>query len=397
MNVNKFIYVEQTKDQLPLLATDFYYVNPLAMLHTSTHRKELISNLDNTLKLDLLYGIHFLGPAYPRFHREDYFYKVSRSPIYHFLPDLQNIRKLNFFDITDLRAMELESLSEKFKNVYLFWSGGIDSTVILSAILKNWKQQSLEKLIVVLNSFSIEENQSMYEKHIHNKLSTVSTDKFFSGEINFSHDNLYVDGNAADTLSATIMFYEFDKRFPNYYSKPWKQHVNVLIKFFSEYEDLNYGQYMYKKVVKSLIKNNFEVETIFDFLWWMGFNWIHDRNLHCILWQYTPCFFADPSISVQRFLEENMFQWFNSNDYQDWRVSAVGTNEIIGNSISEHKLAFKKYIFDFNKDDNYFYYKDKVASTPKNKTKSSHIILCGIDTDYNYYYRHAHEKIWPPK
>jgi len=45
----------------------------------------------------------------------------------------------------------------------------------------------------------------------------------FSGEMNFSHDNLYVDGNAADTLSATIMFYEFEKRFPNYYLKPWKQ------------------------------------------------------------------------------------------------------------------------------------------------------------------------------
>lgn len=395
--LEKFVYVEQTKDQLPLTATDFYYINPLMLLHTSEHRNEILSNLDRDLKSDLLFGIHFLGPVYPRFNRENYFYKVSQNPIYSFLPDLQIKRKLDFFTITDSRAVELESKLDVFKNVYLFWSGGIDSTVILVSMLKNWQKQSLEKLIVVLNSHSIEENQQMYEQHIHNKLSTISTDKFFSGEINFSHDNLYVDGNAADTLSATIMFYEFDKRFPNYYLKPWKQNIDILIKFFSEYEDANYGQYMYKKVVRSLIYNKFEVETIFDFLWWMGFNWIHDRNLHCVLWQYTPCFFSDPSISVKRFLEENMFQWFNSNEYQDWRVAAVGTDEIIGSNVTEHKLAFKKYIFEFNNDNEYFLYKDKVASTPKNKTKSSHIILCGIDTDYNYYYRHAHEKIWPPK
>jgi len=395
--LEKFIYVEQTKNQLPLMATDFYYINPLMLLHTSEHRNEILSSLDKDLKSDILFGVHFLGPVYPRFNRENYFYKVSQNPIYSFLPNLQIKRKLDFSSITDSRALELESKLDRFKNVYLFWSGGIDSTVILVSILKNWQKQSLEKLIVVLNSYSIEENQQMYEQFIHNKISTVSTDKFFSGEVNFSHDNLYVDGNAADTLSATIMFYEFEKRFPNYYLKPWKQNIDILIKFFSEYEDVNYGQYMYKKVVRSLIYNKFEVETIFDFLWWMGFNWIHDRNLHCVLWQYTPCFFADPNISVKRFLEENMFQWFNSNDYQDWRVAAVGTDEIIGNTVAEHKLAFKKYIFEFNRDSDYFLYKDKVASTPKNETKSSHIILCGIDTDYNYYYRHAHEKIWPPK
>lgn len=394
---DKFVYLEQTTDQLPLMATDFYYINPLMILHTSQHREEILNNLDQKLKSELLFGLHFLGPVYPRFNREDYFYKVSRSPVYHFLPNLQVKRSLSFSDITDYRSLELERLSANYKNVYLFWSGGIDSTVILSAILKNWKKDALEKLIVICNEHSIDENPVMYKNYIRDRLNVVSTDRFFSGEINFSHDNLYVDGNAADTLSATIMFYEFDKRYPDCYNKPWKKNIDILIKFFSEYEDFNYGQYMYKKVVRSLTDNNLEVETVFDFLWWMGFNWIHDRNLYCVLWQYTPCFFADPSLNIKKFLEENMFQWFNADDYQDWRVSSIGTSELIGSNISEHKVAFKKYIFDFNKDTDYLLYKDKIASTPKNDTKSSHIILCGIDTDYNYYYRHAHEKIWPPK
>ena len=237
----------------------------------------------------------------------------------------------------------------------------------------------------------------MYNNYVHNKITTVPTDLFFSGELNFSHENLYVDGNAADTISAHHMMYEFEEKYPGLSMKPWKTHISNLIEFFSKHEDFTYGQNMYKTIVKSLNKNNLNVETIFDFLWWVNFNWSHDKHLHCIFWQYTPCFFSNPEINFKRFMEENVFQWFNTDSYQDWRVSVIGTSELFGNTVPEQKGIFKKYIYNFNKDRDYFLLKTKEISTPRNKSKSNHIILCGIDTEYNYYYRHAHERVWPPK
>jgi hypothetical protein len=393
----KFYYIEQTQDQLPLTSTNFYYVNPLAILNTSKNRNIILNNISEPTKKDLLFGIQFANVVYPRFNIDSYFYNLSPSPYFSFLPNLTSKRNLNFSNITDLRALDLEKKALEFDNIYLLWSGGIDSTVILSAILKNWHRENLQKLVVVLNEYSIEENTTMYNEFIYNKLTVISTDDFFSGKINFTHNNLYVDGNSADTISAQPHFYEFDKRYPNYYLKPWKSHIDILIKFFSIGQTPQYGQDMYKHIVRSLNVNNLKVETIFDFIWWVGFNWAHDKNLHCILWQYTPSFFSNPDINLEKFLKQNVYHWFNSDEYQDWRVSAIGSDEVIGSDSSKHKLMFKKYIYNFNKDQDYLLHKGKVASTPKNKVKDSHIILCGIDTDYNYYYRYTHEKIWPPK
>lgn len=391
----KFYYLEQTKNQLPLTATDFYFVNPQMILNTSHDRQKILDSLSPELRSELLFGIHMHpGGVYPRFNRDKFFYKVTHSPLYSYLPDLQNLKRLNFDDITDKRAVELENKSLNFKHVYLFWSGGIDSTLILTAILKNWKKENLEKLVVVLNQHSIDENKNMYEKHIHGKLKTESTDRFFSGELDFSYDNVYVDGNVGDTVSY-LRIDHFDSKYPGYYNKPWKKHINILIEHFSEYETVEHGQDTYKRIVRSLNENNLEVETIYDFLWWMTFNWLHDKLLYNILWQYTPCF--NRTINIKKFLEENMFQWFNSNDYQDWTVTTIGTNLRMGDDISTNKLAFKKYIFDFNKDYEYFKFKRKEPSTPRNQVLHSHNILCAIDTDYNYYYRHTQDKIWPPK
>jgi len=391
----KFYHIEQTKNQLPLLATDFYFINPQMILNTSQHREAILESLDSSTKTSLLFGLHMNpGSVYPRFNRNNFFYKVSTIPTYSFLPNLHNKRVLDFSDITDARALELERKSNNVDNVYLFWSGGIDSTVILAAILKNWKNENLEKLVVVLNQYSIDENKNMYENYIHAKLKTESTDKFFNGELNFSDENIYVDGNVGDTVSY-LMLEHFDSKYPGYYNKPWKKHINILIEHFSEYETIEHGRDTYKKIVRSLSENKFEVETIYDFLWWMTFNWLHDKLLYNILWQYTPCF--NRNTDIKKFLEENMFQWFNSNDYQDWMVSSISTSLRIGDNITTNKLAYKKYIFDFDKNLEYFKYKQKEYSTPKNKVKDSHIILCGIDTEYNYYYRYTHEKIWPPK
>ena len=395
--LEKFIHLDQTSEQFPLMDTSLYFVNPQMILNTSTCREKILLSVTPKLKDELLFGLHMHpGGVYPRFNRNHSNFKLSPSPIYSFLPNLVNFKNLSFDDVTDNRALELQDKVSSFNKVYLFWSGGIDSTVILAAILKNWNKESIQKLIIVLNKYSVEENSNMYHNYIHEKINTISTDLFFSGKANFSHDAVYVDGNVGDSVSYLCLA-EFDKMYPGYYKKPWKQNWRILIEFFSKYQNQQYGLSMYKQIVESLEFNNLEIETINDFLWWLTFNWLHDKLLYNILWQYTPCFFSNPNIDTKKFLEENMFQWFNSDDYQNWTVSTIGTTLRIGDDISTNKYSFKTYIFNFDNNYDYYKYKLKEASTPKNIVKDNHIILCAIDTEYNYYYRYTHEKTWPPK
>ena len=77
-----------------------------------------------------------------------------------FLPAFLDIPDFtNFESVTNIRAQEVEN---HYKNIdgpiVVFWSGGIDSTVILAAILKNFSKHLLERLVVKMTKDSYYEN-----------------------------------------------------------------------------------------------------------------------------------------------------------------------------------------------------------------------------------------------
>src|SRR4051812_43740400 len=47
---------------------------------------------------------------------------------------------------------------------YVSYSGGIDSTAILVAILETWPQEALDKVVVLLSKTSVEENPTFFNR-----------------------------------------------------------------------------------------------------------------------------------------------------------------------------------------------------------------------------------------
>jgi hypothetical protein len=381
------IFIPGNIDHLPLTDIDLFYVNAPYLLSPSNYAA-ISDSLDNETLNRIRFG-HYVGLSccYPRFDLMNYFYKLRANPILNILPD-RNPKHVDFDTITNQRANQLCRTAEKYEKVYLFWSGGIDSTTVLCAILKNWDSVSLSKLVIVLNHHSISEHPNMYRNMIQHKINEVSTDSFFSGEILLSNDSLYITGDLADPLFGYDSIYEFDEKYPGLYKKSWKKNIDTLVDHFSV-AGTNSGKFVVDQVAESLDRSAVELETVFDFLWWLNFNWGHDVDLYFLLWQFST---LPSGVNAATFMEENICLFFNNVYYQNWGMTTIGTDLKIGDEPASYKISAKRYIYEFDRDIEYFINKRKEVSTSKNNHWFTNKRLFAIDTNYNLYY--SEPSIW---
>ena len=320
--------------------------------------------------------------AYARFDRSNYPVKIISNQVLDMVPDFAIRRPLDFTDITDARSIELLAKSQSYSSVLLFYSGGIDSTMILCAMLKNWSAIDLARVTIVMNQHCIDENRNMFDTYINGRFDVVSTDNYFI-EHKVTNDTLYVTGALGDPLMADENnMIVFNQLYPDTYNKPWKDNLDTIIAYYAIKSDLVIARGIVDTVTQSLIKSNFDIETVYEFFWWISFNWGWDIDIYQSVWYWRLA----PDTDTKQFLEENHFIWLNTVDYQDWAINTVGTTLMMGDNIRMAKYSMKKYIYDFNHDLEYFSNKMHEGSVSKNKSLIT-TALCGIDVNYNIYYR----------
>ena len=250
------------------------------------------------------------------------------------------------------------------KPIAVCWSGGIDSTVALTALLQ---VTSPDRIVVVLNENSIEEYPNFYQDIIKNRIATLTHRQWLD-----QLDNFYtVSGDAGDTVWAVI-----DDSF-------WNQHHQ---NFNTPWRDW---------IIPS--SNSPSVEFIEEFCSWSG------TKIHTVLelrtWFYLCCKWQDkamlffsrtPGITP---LSGNGFYNLN-NDFRVWTMNNL--DKIIGNSWQDYKIPAKEFINDFHKDTNWFATKTKVYSASIDLETTMQMILddhCtfAISDDYK-----SHSfKSWP--
>jgi hypothetical protein len=376
--MSKYVFIDQTSNSLPLTDKPLIYVNLDSILYTSTNQISILNSLDElTLKQAYVPSVTKESLVYPRFNLDRICYSIERNSKIHYLPN--NDKPLDTETLFNQRALELEKLSEEYSQTYLFWSGGIDSTLVLCSILQNWK--NLNRFTVVLNQHSIDEYPFMYNNYINGKVKVIDTDSFFSKNKKFSHENLYTSGEVGGPLISFDTFEDFNLRFPNIYNRPWKNHVNEILKYFTENSNTEKASIVYKEIIETSKISSINLHTVYEFLWWVNFNWGHDIDLISMIWNYQSV----EHLNIKQFLEENCFFWFNSQEFQNWTVNLIGQDLMIRDN--KQKYVYKEYIYKFNRDLDYFKYKNKEISTPKNKQMYLNKKVLAIDTDYVLYYR----------
>lgn len=294
------------------------------------------------------------------------------------IPSITN-NETNFEVVMDSLAEEFVQLVEQTnKTPYVCWSGGIDSTTILVSILKVASAEFLKKMVVLHSENSIKENSYFYYNYIDKKLITGDIDKFIVDENNYNQI-LVADGEAGNQCmgqnSVQKLMYNNQYELLN---GPWRDLTNL--------KDLAIGgtDFSIQLIKDSIEYSPVPIETGFDFLWWLNFNFKFDDVLVRKIPYYTSKL---TPIQTKTFFEESLFRFFAHPKMQMW--SMLSTNQRREGLKITQKYVPKKYIHDFDRNDFYFYNKKEEGSNSKllfdPKYLPNSTSLVAIDSDWEKY------------
>jgi hypothetical protein len=254
------------------------------------------------------------------------------------------------------RAVELMSHAERLElPLYVLYSGGIDSTLVLVSLIKNATPKQLERVIVLLTQESIAEYPKFFDEHIIGKLKIRPASiypfllgkrgVFVCGELNDQ-----VMGSELIALLATKL--GNDKIHAPYgrdtFVKLWAPAVGgdvaVVHAFLDQFERLKAACPV-------------ALETNADFLWWINF---------ALKWQsviFRIVSYASthnlPSIDAT-FMTSHFFGYFGTEGFQLWAMNNL--DKKIEGTWESYKFVAKDVIYEFTKDDDYRRYKRKQGS-----------------------------------
>jgi hypothetical protein len=287
------------------------------------------------------------------------------------LPDFSRFDK-SYREVCIERAIELNELSNSTKKpIIVLWSGGIDSTTVIVSLLLT--TNNYDNIIIALNGLAISENYRFYKDHIFPNFKIMSSDIVFE---NFNTDNIIVGGEFNDQLFGADFIEKFQKQ---YTMKQAKSALNsdLIVDFFVK-QGLNKDNAIkWFELLKNSIDNyNSDlVLTNYDFFWWYNFT---QKWQHVYFRTLLSC-----DHLTDEFLDNNYQQFFNTTNFQLWSMNSG--DQKIGNSWSEYKQIAKQFIFDYNRDDDYYRNKVKIGSLYHILSKRKTYPL-GITSDLKFIY-----------
>lgn len=287
---------------------------------------------------------------------------VDRSGIVKFPYDFKNLFLLpnNLTDFNKTyqqicieRAEQLIAQSHLIsKPIVILYSGGIDSTtVVISFILASGG--NYDNIFIALNTQSIRENPKFYFSYIRGKFKLVPSEQALDL---LDGSSIIVGGEFNDQLFGTDIYkkiidhYDFEYLNQLYTEKRIIDFLNI------RGMSLSSSKIWYSLLHDQIKSTNLcEIKTIKDFFWWYNF---------CFKWQSVYCRTISrstkPDVINQEFLDIYYQQFFITEDFQKW--SMLNPDKKIIDSWSSYKISAKEFIFDFNRDQDYFDSKTKVGS-----------------------------------
>lgn len=326
--------------------------------HYDPHFRTLISSYGELNKNYWTLVDYFGVPIYDRTQTLNAGFKYAiLSPIPKSGPSL------SFSDICDARAEEIIKHARELNvAIDVFWSGGIDSTLALVALLKASRPEDVERIVVWLSNSSINEYPDFYEKHILGKLKVKLLHKEF--ESVFGREAVVVTGELGDQVFGSMKL--FDKReFGDVRDMPWKDFLWMdvgRLTFVLRERHLFRGfiDYLSEQVEKSEVP----IKSAFDLLWWINFSMKYQNvQMRLISREVDENFWSEYS---------RLYHFFDTDDFQRWSIE--NHDKKMRETAQSYKYVAKDYIYDFTKDAEYRDEKLKVPSLNR---------LVSVDTAYN--------------
>lgn len=229
-----------------------------------------------------------------------------------------------------VKTEELDHIIEQRVNNYintgqklnLCWSGGIDSTCLVSGFLKH--AVSLDQLRVLYSPYSVYENRDFFEFVIKNYPALEMLD--ISGDVYLEtvFDGIMINGHGGDEFTASLDESFFDSVGYEGLKKSWRSLVTdpTLEEFCTEYFTLAQRP----------------IETVLEARWWF-----YAAAKNQIFAPNDSTFTSTASTSA----------FFDCQEFEDYMWH--NTDKIIpSDNYASYKQFLKKYIYDFDHNHNHY-------------------------------------------
>lgn len=284
-----------------------------------------------------------------------------------------------FEQVTDEKALSIAQQIRDGKKFAVMYSGGIDSTVVLSSLIKNLTSEELQSIVVCGGSESMIENPVFWDKFIQNKLTVWDSNKHkYDDLIEAGYTPITADEGDCifGTLFGLILYNNYDYYISELSTETKMNLKNIKNKIsspdvhYSAYKDLiirhldlpievsenpDFGRLLYEKYDHNIKTANVPVHSLHDFFWWLIFN---VKYLNCSV---RGALYFNDRIEWKTAIY-SIINWFNDPDYQRWSMVNNNNGEKIHLSPSTYKMAARKYIRSVDNNEWYFHFKTKLES-----------------------------------
>jgi hypothetical protein len=304
------------------------------------------------------------------------------------MPAYDSAFNKTFADISEQRALEIKSrINNNNERFAVMYSGGIDSTVIMTALLKNLTQREKKNLVICASAASAVNNPVFWTKFIAGKLTVIDS-------ISTKYDDLIeqglipITGDTGDCLFGTTfashLYYnwrsytgnlsslsanELEKKI-QYFTSPeihYSEFKDLLINYFKipkkqgfpfyplERPNPAFAEIFYNKLDLHAQTSPVEIRSLHDFFWWYIFNL---KYVNCAVRGHI---YYNDRIGIRQ-ANDTIVNWYHTTDYQQWSMANNNNGTKIGLTAATYKKVARDYIFDFDRNPWYQHFKLKIEN-----------------------------------
>ena len=260
-----------------------------------------------------------------------------------------------YAEICNARAKELLDRLEKLAcPMYIFWSGGIDSTLVLVSLLKQATVEQKKRFVVVLSEGSIAENPNFYRDHLRGKLRMESSEMFphFIGR-----DIFIVNGELNDQIFGAELSHQLMKRFGDPFIHK-KFDRDAFLSFFTEkLDDEQLANWYVDLFAQLAAASPVELLTNHDIIWWFNFA-AHWQGVFMRVLLFTAK--RNKDLITQAYVSERYNPFYGTEEFQLWSMNNL--DKKIKDTWTTYKWPAKDIIYDYTKDAEYRDNKTKKGS-----------------------------------
>ena len=317
--------------------TDFIYYNPIIATHASNHDLPGIGKFASYFKI--------YNPGVVPVDRTGTITFPVRTTSLFPLPHARAMHA-SYEDICNARAKELLARAAKLQcKIYVFWSGGIDSTLVLVSLLKNSTSAERANIVVLMSEDSIRENPNFYREHVHGKLERESASRF---PYLFGGDHLIVNGEHNDQIFGSDIVASIINRFGAAVIHAPYDGAMIRTFYTERIGDESTAEFFASLFERLSAVASVPIVTNYDFFWWINFavKWqaVYTRMLSYVSARNAPKI-------TKAYLDTYYAPFYNTEDFQLW--SMQNPDKKIKDTWKSYKWLCKEIIYDYTKDADY--------------------------------------------